>query len=106
MPLPFGKFVFRPLGNFVVSTFVAQPLSHRTVYMPLSLLDVINCGLTRAILFTVDTNHPVCPCTRRMIQRSRYLDATNVTVDIICLGPIFTALTSLLIIPRHLYDIS
>lgn len=47
----FGKFTLRPLGNFVVSTFVAQPLYiEPSAY--LSVLDVSDCRPTRAILFT------------------------------------------------------
>lgn len=49
----FGKFTLRPLGNFVVSTFVAQPLYiEPSAY--LSVLDVTDCGPTRAILFTIE----------------------------------------------------
>jgi len=48
-----GNPLLPPLGNFVVSCFVIQPLYIEPSIYPL-VLDVIDCGSPRAILFIVD----------------------------------------------------
>lgn len=62
MRLPFGKFIPRPLGNFVVATFVESLYIEPSTC--LSFLDVIDCGPPRAMLFTVDTIHHQCGSER------------------------------------------
>lgn len=56
-----GNLVLRPMGNFVVLAFVTRPLYIEPSTYPL-VLDVIDCGLTHAMLFTIDT-----PSVRRRV---------------------------------------